>query len=201
MTAPTTTNFAKYQTGNPIVRRLIGGFLNAVREEVAGLRPRSILDAGCGEGLSLGAVMEATRPDRAAGVDMLADSVRFAQANQPAASFLRGDVTRLPFADESFDVVMCCEVLEHLDDPAAAIAELRRVARRALVLSVPHEPWFRLGSLIRGKYTATWGNHPEHVQHWDARSLPAFLKRQGLRRGRLRCPFPWLLATVRLDAR
>lgn len=201
MSAPRTTNFAKYQTGNPIVRRLIGGFLDAVRDEVAALRPRSILDAGCGEGLSLGAVLERTRVGHAAGVDMLAGSVRFAQRRQPAASFLRGDVTRLPFADHSFDVVMCCEVLEHLDNPAAAIAELRRVARRALVLSVPHEPWFRVGSLARGKHVATWGNHPEHVQHWDARTFPAFLGRQGLHRGRLRCPFPWLLATVSLDER
>lgn len=201
MSAPQTTNFAKYQTGNPLVRRLIGGFLDAVRQEVGALRPRSILDAGCGEGLSLGAVLERRRVDYAAGVDMLAGSVRFAAANQPRAWFLRGDVTSLPFADHSFDVVMCCEVLEHLDDPAAALRELRRVARRALVLSVPHEPWFRLGSLVRGKYVATWGNHPEHVQHWDARTFPAFLRRHGLRHGHLRCPFPWLLATVLLDPR
>ena len=74
-------------------------------------------------------------------------------------------VLALPFAARSFDVVTCLEVLEHLDDPAAAARELARVARRAVVVSVPFEPWFRAGNVLRGNYLAHLGNHPEHVQH------------------------------------
>jgi ubiquinone/menaquinone biosynthesis C-methylase UbiE len=51
-------------------------------------------------------------------------------------------VLSLPFAARSFDTVTCLEVLEHLDDPSAAVRELARVARRAVVVSVPFEPYF-----------------------------------------------------------
>ena len=43
-------------------------------------------------------------------------------------------------------------MLEHLDDPAAAVRDLARVARDAVVLSVPYEPYFRIGNVLRGKH-------------------------------------------------
>jgi 2-polyprenyl-3-methyl-5-hydroxy-6-metoxy-1,4-benzoquinol methylase len=87
-----------------------------------------------------------------------------------------GDLTALDFDDDSFDLVLCLEVLEHIADPTPALAGLSRVCRGDIVLSVPSEPWFRLGSLARGKCLEGWGNHPEHVNHWNPRSLRAFLE-------------------------
>jgi SAM-dependent methyltransferase len=54
-----------------------------------------------------------------------------------------GDVMRLPFADKSFDVVICAHVLEHVPDPSAAISELERVARRGYV-ECPSASWEKL---------------------------------------------------------
>ena len=68
----------------------------------------------------------------------------------------------MPFEDDSFDLVLCLEVLEHVPEPGAALAELARVCCGRIVLSVPDEPWFRLGSLARGKYLRGLGDHPEH---------------------------------------
>ena len=67
--------------------------------------------------------------------------------------FVVGSIVDLPFPDRSFDVVGCFEVLEHLpgDLPRRALSELARVARRAVVLSVPHEPVFCLANAARGK--------------------------------------------------
>ncbi len=50
------------------------------------------------------------------------------------------DIHELPFRDESFDVVLCSEALEHVSDANRATDELLRVARNALVITVPHEP-------------------------------------------------------------
>ena len=69
-------------------------------------------------------------------------------------------VLSLPFAARSFDTVTCLEVLEHLDDPAAAVRELARVARRAVVVSVPFEPYFRIGNVLRGKHLSPSGQSP-----------------------------------------
>ena len=108
-----------------------------------------------------------------------------------------GSVTDLRFEDDSFDLVLCLEVIEHVDDPARAVRELARVAGRHLVVSVPHEPWFRLGSLLRGKHVTALGNHPEHVNHFNPRSLRALL--EGFAEvTEVRSAFPWLIASCRV---
>jgi SAM-dependent methyltransferase len=102
----------------------------------------------------------------------------------------------LPFGRASFDAVVCLEVLEHLEDPMAAVEELLRVARLAVVLSVPYEPWFRLGNLLRGKYLSGLGNHPEHIQHWNPRRFRRLLAATG-QEVRVVEAFPWIVACLR----
>jgi hypothetical protein len=87
--------------------------------------------------------------------------------------------------------------MEHLDRPAEALRELSRVSRGDLVVSVPYEPYFRLGSLMRGKYVRGLGNHPEHVNHWNRRSLPGFLRAQ-VDVTDVAVAFPWLIARCRV---
>jgi ubiquinone/menaquinone biosynthesis C-methylase UbiE len=105
-------------------------------------------------------------------------------------------VLALPFGDGSFDAALCLEVLEHLDHPAEAVRELARVARRAVVLSVPHEPYFRIGNVLRGKHLDAFGNHPEHVQHWNFRTFRSFLA-PWVREAELMEAFPWIVARCR----
>ena len=118
--------------------------------------------------------------------------------NPESRAQVLGSVYTLPFADRSFDVVTCLEVLEHLNDPRAAAEELQRVARKAVVLSVPYEPYFRIGNVLRGHYVTRLGNHPEHVQHWNLRSFGAFLT-PSFRQVRLIEAFPWIIACCRPD--
>jgi ubiquinone/menaquinone biosynthesis C-methylase UbiE len=70
------------------------------------------------------------------------------------AAFSLCSAEELPFADGSYDVIQCMEVLEHLQHPERALAEFRRVARRGahLIISVPHPPeWFRNeGHVVEG---------------------------------------------------
>jgi SAM-dependent methyltransferase len=172
----------KYHDPNPVVAYLIGRFFSRLGGVLTELRPHTMLDAGCGEGemLRRGAVPAGVRP-------VLLDR------NPDSAAQVIGSVNALPFAARSFDVVTCLEVLEHLDDPGAAVRELARVARHAVVLSVPHEPWFRAGNVLRGKHLAGLGNHPEHVQHWNFRSFEKFLRGQ-VPEVRIVDAFPWIIA-------
>ncbi len=54
----------------------------------------------------------------------------------------RLDIQQMAFEDGAFDIVLALEVLEHVGDPVRAMKELRRVAKRQLIVSVPNEPWF-----------------------------------------------------------
>jgi len=181
----------KYADKNPVVSFVIGRFFERLRGVVCDLHPRTMLDAGCGEGelLRRGVLPEGLNP---VCLDLLPASL----ADVGAASRVCGSVQALPFAARSFDVVTCLEVLEHLADPAVAVRELARVAGSAMVLSVPYEPYFRIGNVLRGKHLGGMGNHPEHVQHWNLRTFEEFLA--GLvAEVRVVEAFPWIIACCR----
>ena len=67
-----------------------------------------------------------------------------AARNVPSAMVQIASAYHLPYPDDGVDTVICCEVLEHLDEPDRALAEIARVAARHVVLSVPREPLWRL---------------------------------------------------------
>ncbi len=190
------TNERKFETANPVVQRMIGGFFGALTEVLQPLRPASTLDAGCGEGETIDRIGHLLG-DRIAAIDIEPYCVARTAERHPNAAVVQGSVTALPFADSSFDLVLCLEVLEHLENPAAAVRELVRVSSRDVVVSVPSEPWFRLGSLARGKYLRTLGNHPEHINRFNRRGLEALLG-SSLEGIRVESAFPWLIAHGRI---
>jgi 2-polyprenyl-3-methyl-5-hydroxy-6-metoxy-1,4-benzoquinol methylase len=191
-----TTNYEKFQTSNPVVRRLFDNFFRSVAEIVGALELDKVLDAGCGEGETIER-LDGLLPHPVTGVDLNADSVGFARQRLTEDEFSVDDVTDLPFPDDSFDLTLCLEVLEHLPRPELAVQELSRVSSSDLVLSVPHEPWFRLGSLARGKYVKGLGNHPEHVNHWNPSSFRDFLS-DYLDVVEVRRSTPWVIAHCRV---
>src|SRR3546814_20192987 len=68
------------------------------------------------------------------------------------------DVMCLPFPDDSFDLVLGIEVLEHVPVPDRALSEIRRVGRESFVLSVPREPIWRMANVARGRYLRDLGH-------------------------------------------
>jgi ubiquinone/menaquinone biosynthesis C-methylase UbiE len=108
-----------------------------------------VLEVGCGAGHLLARLPAG----RAVGID-LAESLlaRTTARLHGRAALAQGDAGALPFAPASFDRVYCSEVLEHLVDPGAAVAEIRRVLKPGgvAVLSVPNEALInRLKALVR----------------------------------------------------
>jgi 2-polyprenyl-3-methyl-5-hydroxy-6-metoxy-1,4-benzoquinol methylase len=186
------SNYEKFQTRNPVVRRLIDRFYDRLLEAVEPLAASTILDAGCGEGETL-ARLGSALPSRTVAVDLSGKAVDFTAKRFPTIEVERHSIDDLPFPDHSFDLVLCLEVLEHLKSPTAALAELARVAGAHVIVSVPHEPWFRAGSLLRGNYLRELGNHPEHVNRWTPSGLSRFLEPQ-LKDVRLTRSFPWSIA-------
>ena len=82
-----------------------------------------VLDLGCGRGGLVELVWQEVR--LAAGLDP--DTLSLAEHRAPGMAVVRGVGENLPFVDESFDVIVCLWVLEHLKDPAATLREVRRV--------------------------------------------------------------------------
>ena len=189
----------KYHVDNPLVAWLVRRFFTRIAALLAELQPQSILDAGCGEGelLRRGLVSAA----RTVSIDRSFASLAEIPAHTKSARPVCGSVFALPFGSARFDAVVCLEVLEHLEDPAFAVAELLRVARTAVVLSVPYEPYFQFGNLLRGKYLRGLGNHPEHIQHWNPRRFRRFLASAAPgSTARVVEAFPWIVACLSAGA-
>jgi ubiquinone/menaquinone biosynthesis C-methylase UbiE len=186
-----TLNFRKFQTKNPIARLTIDGFYRRLAETVRNIPAQSILDAGCGEGETLERLRDLL-PPVVVGFDLNPDSVAYAAQRFPKGTFTVENVYHLPYPDQNFDLVLCLEVLEHLERPTDALRELARVARMSIVVSVPNEPWFQLGNLARGKYLNRLGDHPEHVQHWNRRTF-RLLFEQVVPGVTVHSAFPWLI--------
>ncbi len=164
----------KYLARNPILRWANASFLRAVDTLLGSIRFNRLLDVGCGEGIVLSRV--STKGDGLAiGIDYDPERVRSALERIDASRLLVGDAHRLPFSDGSYDVVMSLEVLEHLSRPDLALHEMHRISSQYLLASVPNEPWWRIGNLLRLKYVRAWGNTPEHIQHWSSRGFASFI--------------------------
>jgi SAM-dependent methyltransferase len=150
----------KYEAGNPVVRHLLHRFLCRVDEAVAELRPTAVLDVGCGEGVVTERLANGLAPAKVLGLDADEDHLKaeWKSRSAPNLSFTTGSAYDLPFEDGSFDLVCCIEVLEHLERPRDALAEMSRVAGRALLLSVPNEPGWRISHLLAGRNVRALGN-------------------------------------------
>ena len=73
--------------------------------------------------------------------------------------------------DNNYDLVIACEVLEHLEEPEIALSELFRISNKYVLISVPNEPFWRIANFARGKYLNRLGNTPGHINHWSKNGI------------------------------
>ena len=193
------SNYRKHTAANPLQRALIDRFHRKIVAEVVALSPRTFLDAGCGEGFVARRILDAAPDIALTGCDVSGAALEIAASANVGARFVAGSIVDLPFPDRSFDVVGCFEVLEHLPDdlPRQALSELARVARQAVVLSVPHEPLFSLANAARGKNldVRPRGSDPDHKQFWSRSAFGALVGEQLVVR-QLAGSFPWTICVA-----
>lgn len=115
-------------------RRIIASFVEKICREIKDHRPR-ILDVGCGTGANL---MMLSEFGDAEGVDISEDALSFCR-ERGLQNVRHGAAEKLPYEDETFDLVTALDVVEHLDDDVAGLSEMRRVLRPNghLLLFVP----------------------------------------------------------------
>ena len=172
------------------------------------LRPGSrVLDLGCGEGRH-GHALLASQDLHVAALDLDREAVGkardgfqtyFPDPGGRARSWqvFQGDCLQLPFKDQSFDGIVCSEVLEHLPDYHSAIVEIRRILKPGgfFALSVPRYWPERICWFLSRDYQHDPGGH---VRIFNTTSLRLEVERLGFRTvachgaHALHCPYWWL---------
>jgi SAM-dependent methyltransferase len=158
-----------------------------------------VVDIGCGAGNVCRAMAQA-RPDlHVHGVDISEGALEIARRSAPHVDFQLAQAGRLPFADESMSAAFMFDVLEHLEDPAATLREIRRVLRPGgmfhIVLPLEVQPWtfYRLVTRLGWKAKL---HHCGHIQLFDAARFEAMAAAEGMPVRSVSWSFHWLYSIV-----
>jgi len=174
-----------------LIDRYCGGDIDKLTEWLEGGR-KIILDAGCGEGFYIHYLAKNYPLSlNITGIDSSFESLSLAKKLNPKQNFIQGNIYRIPYKNKSFDLVLCLEVLEHLEGVGSALTELCRVARRYCLLSIPQEPYFSICRLLGGKNILRLGRHPQHLHQFQAKKMIKMLEDYFLVKKTVNS-FPWI---------
>jgi 2-polyprenyl-3-methyl-5-hydroxy-6-metoxy-1,4-benzoquinol methylase len=191
--------YDKYGSKNPIVRWMMNGFESALSDLVTKSSPQSIHEIGCGEGYW---VLQWNKQSLIArGCDFSNQVINIARENAisqglPSSLFKPCSIYNLDAQKDSSDLVVCCEVLEHLENPEAGLRALQQITLRHLIISVPNEPLWCALNLARGKYISHGGNTPGHIQHWSKREFIRLVSKF-FEVIEVKSPLPWTMLLCR----
>ena len=187
--------------------KLIDNYFTTVKDliELSGIEAKPHIEAielGCGEGFSTERLRKMLPPQASLQAsEFVADLVPKAQVRNPSVPVTQESVYELQHPNDSFDMVFLLEVLEHLDYPDKALAEIARVLKPDgyLVLGVPREPLWCILNMARGKYLAHFGNTPGHLNHWSKHSLRMFMEGHFGPVRQTRNPLPWTVVLAQKE--
>ncbi|MCI0713215.1 MAG: class I SAM-dependent methyltransferase [Chloroflexi bacterium] len=195
MSATISENERKHTAQNPLRRLAIKRYFDTV-DHFMPPDVRTAINAGCGEGFDARRIRQSFPDLTLYGFDISLTAVQRAASICPTMLACVGDAARPPFAIESADMVISLEVLEHLLDPSSAIEAYKKLTRRYLLLGVPNEPFFRLLRMANGMNIRDFGDHPEHVQHWNSFTFKRLLQGHDLRILKAAAPVPFIWTIV-----
>jgi ubiquinone/menaquinone biosynthesis C-methylase UbiE len=193
---PVGNHYDKFGTTNPIAQRLMAGFTQSFTELYEQVSPDTVLEIGCGEGHMLHLMQSHSSP-MLHGFDVAPEILRTAQQMNPEACLSLMDGHALAYPAATFDLVVACEVLEHVFHPEQVVREAARVSKRYAIFSVPREPLWRALNFLRGQYMRDWGNTPGHIQHWSSDGFEHFIAQQ-FKVIAVRRPLPWTMVLCEL---
>lgn len=158
----------KYINSNFITKRLLINFFNKINSISKPIKNelKKVLEVGCGHGYSTQHLSEIYGQSLIEASDLDQKLVQDAKKKNPNVKITRESIYDLNREDESFDLVILLEVLEHLSFPDLALEELYRVSKKYCIISVPNEPLWRILNMLRCSYCGEFGNTPGHINHW-----------------------------------
>lgn len=191
--------YNKYSSSNPFVKKIMENFLNSMDRLVEDLSPKSIHEIGCGEGIIT--LRSCTQGRNIRGSDFSEKVIKIAQENAISVGispdiFYVKNIYDLTSQQDGADLIICSEVLEHLEEPALALQVIQELACDHVIFTVPREPLWRILNCIRGQYLNRLGNTLGHIQHWSLSSFvdlvrPFFCVEKVL------TPLPWTMLLCR----
>ncbi|MGB8452468.1 MAG: class I SAM-dependent methyltransferase [Anaerocolumna sp.] len=185
--------YDKYNNKNSLIKAIMNGFFKKLDGLLDMIEYGNVLEVGCGEGYVSDFIYRKNVVSIQA-FDISENVISEAQKQFPYIQFKVGSIySGGGYNSNSFDLVICSEVLEHLEEPQKALIEILKVAKKYVIVSVPNEPVWRLLNICRGKYLNQLGNTPGHIQHWSKKKFIKMCESAGVDILTVNSPFPWTM--------
>jgi len=175
----------KYESKNPVKNYLINCFKKKILDLVISTGAKKVLDVGCGEGYLLSYLDSRITDWQVEGFDIEAEVVSQAAQKLPSVTLKVKSIYDSGYPTEEFDLVLCNEVLEHLERPTEALSELKRLSHKWVILSVPNEPYFSICS-----------NSKDHCNKWSKNEFVNLVSKY-FKVIKVVTSFPWTIALAR----
>lgn len=186
--------YNKYKSKNPIEVLLMKNFHNTLFQLISVVKPKNLYEIGCGEGYIAKSLI--AKNYNITGSDISKTCIE--KANKEVGPFFEvKSVYDLKNKDiNNSDLIICLEVLEHLEHPMEALSVIKKLNVRNIIFSVPLEPIWRMLNMCRGAYLKDFGNTPGHLNHWSKKSFIKLLESE-FRVVKVKTPFPWTMVLVK----
>ena len=194
-----------YHTDNPLLKYLANRFLKRVEYLLNKIEAKKLngIDIGSGEGNMLNILKSNGVIEDIIGIDLDEERISTAQKNYPDINFFVEDIYSLENYDKRFDYIIATEILEHLPKPELALNIFNDLVKSSgyLIISVPHEPYFQIGNLLRGKHWSNRGKTPAHLNFWSKKEFDKVLINNNIEiiKEFTISTFPWLLYLGRFN--
>ncbi len=189
----------KQNLKNPLARLLVHNFNRTISRMIRVVNPTTVLELGCGEGAVTRMILENSAA-RILSTDISESVLRQAETALCSERVSFECINIYDTFDKSkyaAELVICCEVLEHLSDPLKGLSQIQTLASPYCLISVPREPVWRVMNFLRGAYVSDWGNTPGHFQHWSKGSFRLLIE-PFFETVAFAAPLPWLVVLGRV---
>lgn len=183
--------YDKYMSKNKIVIKLMKGFFSDLDELLSKIKFNKVIEAGCGEG-NVTNYIYSNYDCIIKGFDIGDTAIKEAKDNFSSIEFDKQSIYEISCKDDTYDLVVCCEVLEHLENYEAALKELIRISKKYIIVTVPKEPIWRILNICRLKYISQLGNTPGHINHWNKSEFVKLTSKYG-EVIEVKNPLPWTM--------
>lgn len=163
-----------YWSKNIIERAIWQSKLTVVQQLLETISYQHVLDVGCGDG----ELLRSIRPEsHYTGIDISPTQIAYIKSHMKTfrhihtgtISLLRSDAVPLPFPSRSFDLVLACDVLEHVLDPLRLIADIKRVLKPKgfALFSIPNEPLWQIMRVMALRWPPRSPDHVSFIESSD----------------------------------
>jgi len=135
--------------------------------------PKTILDVGCASGWFISKISKKFSKAKCYAIDIYDKGIKYAKKTYPKIEFKVADAHKIPYKKNTFDLVICTEVLEHLDTPKSAILEIKRVLKKGGLSIIELDSGNLLFSLVWYIWRKLWGKvwNDSHLHSFNIKKM------------------------------